>query len=61
MRAPSQQRPRRAHHFAPTLLDANTNLHGVRGLRCTSAWFVSARTPRRQALDRLHARNSRDQ
>ena len=57
MRAPRQQRPRRARHFAPPLLDADLNLREVTGLRCSSAWIVAVRPPRRQALDRLHARN----
>ena len=54
------QRPRPARHFAPPLLDADSNFQGVRGLRCLSAWIVAVRRPRRQALERLHACNWRD-
>ena len=50
-----RQRTRRVRHFAPPVLDAD--LRGVTGLRCSSAWIVAVRPPRRQALDRLHARN----
>ena len=51
------QHPRRARHFAPPLLDTDSSLRAVTGLRCSSAWIVAVRSPRRQALDRLHARN----
>ena len=54
MRTPRRQRPHRAHHFAPPLLDADSNLRGVTGLRCSSVWIVAAR---RQALGGPHASN----
>ena len=57
MRTRRRQRPRRIRHFAPPLLDADSNLPGVTGLRGSAAWIVDVRSPRRQALDRLHARD----
>ena len=60
MRDLRPQRPRRVRHFAPPLLDADSNLRGVTGLRCSSAWIVAVRPPWRQALHRLQARNWRD-
>ena len=51
------QRPRPARHFAPPLLDADSNFRGVMGLGFSSAWIVSVRPTQRQGMDRLHARN----
>ena len=57
MRAPRRQRPRRVRQLKPPLPNADANLRGVMALRCSPAWIVAGRPPRRQALDRLHARN----
>ena len=61
MRTRRRQPTLHCRKLAPPLLDADLNLRGLTGFRCSSARIVAVRPLLRQAPDRLHARSWRDQ